>query len=158
MRIKGELVNSHTQMVITSSASAQYIQQFTQVDSTLFWKFVLSTIIFFSLFRLSVIFISYAKICTQGNSRKCLFFKKCQIKVTLFCRPKHFSTLIRPGFLIVDIFLGAGSGWINLTLPPSSHTLHISRRIQLLNNAIKVCWKWRNANIICYKMTSLVSL
>ena len=43
--------------------------------------------------------------------------------------------------------------------------LHISRRtyliyqynfIQLLNNLFKICWKWKNADIICYNLTSLV--
>ena len=28
----------------------------------------------------------------------------------------------------------------------------------MLNNLFKVCWKWKNAHIICYKLTSLVSL
>ena len=135
MRIKGELVNSHTQMVITSSASAQYIQQFTQVDSTLFWKFVLSTIIFFSLFRLSVIFISYAKICTQGNSRKCLFFKKCQIKVTLFCRPQHFSTLIKLGFLSIVFFRGRGQGESIWPPPPYllQHPSYFKKNLSNIN-------------------------
>ena len=31
--------------------------------------------------------------------------------------------------------------------------------MQLLNNLFKVCWKWKkNADIIGYKLTSLVSL
>ena len=30
--------------------------------------------------------------------------------------------------------------------------------MQLLNNLFKVCWRWKNADIICYKLTSLVSL
>ena len=30
--------------------------------------------------------------------------------------------------------------------------------IQLLNNLFRVCWKWKNADIICYKLTSSVSL
>ena len=28
----------------------------------------------------------------------------------------------------------------------------------MLNNLFKVCWKWKNADIFCYKLTSLVSL
>ena len=28
----------------------------------------------------------------------------------------------------------------------------------MLNNLFKVCWEWKNADIICYKLTSLVSL
>ena len=28
----------------------------------------------------------------------------------------------------------------------------------MLNNLFKVCWMWKNADIICYKLTSLVSL
>ena len=55
-------VNSHTHIVIASLASAQYMQQFTQVDSTLFWNIALWAIIFFPLFKSSLIFISYAKI------------------------------------------------------------------------------------------------
>ena len=30
--------------------------------------------------------------------------------------------------------------------------------MQLLKNAFKVCGKWRNADVICYKLTPLVSL
>ena len=30
--------------------------------------------------------------------------------------------------------------------------------MQLLNNLFKVCWKWKNTDIIRYKLTSLVSL
>ena len=30
--------------------------------------------------------------------------------------------------------------------------------MQLLNNLFKVCSKWKNADIIVYKLTSLVSL
>ena len=30
--------------------------------------------------------------------------------------------------------------------------------MQLLNNLFEVCWKWKNADIICYKLTPLVSL
>ena len=30
--------------------------------------------------------------------------------------------------------------------------------MQLLNNLYKICWKWNNAGIICYRLTSLVSL
>ena len=30
--------------------------------------------------------------------------------------------------------------------------------MQLLKNLFEVCWKWKNADIICYKLTSLVSL
>ena len=29
---------------------------------------------------------------------------------------------------------------------------------QLLNNLFKVCWKWKNNDIVSYKLTSLVSL
>ena len=29
---------------------------------------------------------------------------------------------------------------------------------QLLNNLFKVCWKWKNNDILSYKLTSLVSL
>ena len=28
----------------------------------------------------------------------------------------------------------------------------------MLNNLFEVCWKWKNADIICYKLTPLVSL
>ena len=30
--------------------------------------------------------------------------------------------------------------------------------LQLLKNIFRVCWKWKNTDIICYKLTSLVSL
>ena len=29
--------------------------------------------------------------------------------------------------------------------------------MQLLNNLFKLCWRWKNADIICYKLMSLVS-
>ena len=46
--------------------------------------------------------------------------------------------------------------------PPPSYfkkdLCNIDNFIQLLNNLSKVCWNWKNADIICYKLTSLVSL
>ena len=30
--------------------------------------------------------------------------------------------------------------------------------LQLLKNKFRACWKWKNTDIICYKLTSLVSL
>ena len=30
--------------------------------------------------------------------------------------------------------------------------------IQMLKNLFEVCWRWKNADIICYKLKSLVSL
>ena len=64
---------------------------------------------------------------------------------------KIYLTLIRLGFFRV-VFPG-GEGQFD-PLPP----LHISRRtyilsnfIQLLNNPFKICWKWKNADIIWYR-------
>ena len=55
---------------------------------------------------------------------------------------------------------------VNLTPPPPSPQFIFEEElikyqhniIQLLKNLFKVCWKWKNADIICYKLTELVSL
>ena len=70
-----------------------------------------------------------------------------------------FLTLISLGFLKV-VFPGGRRG-VNLTLPFIFEEELIQLQlnfIQLLNNLFKLCWKWKNVDIICYKLTSLVSL
>ena len=40
--------------------------------------------------------------------------------------------------------------------PPPPH--HHHHHLQLSKNIFRVCWKWKNTDIICYKLKSLVSL
>ena len=63
-----------------------------------------------------------------------------------------FLTLISLGFLKV-VFPGGRRG-VNLTLLFIFEEELIQLQlnfIQLLNNLFKLCWKWKNADIICYK-------
>ena len=44
--------------------------------------------------------------------------------------------------------------WIFSQIDPQPQPSHL----QLLKNILRVCWTWKNTDIICYKLTSLVSL
>ena len=71
--------------------------------------------------------------------------------------PCSWSTLplIRLGFFRIR-FSGAGSVWPPPpTLPFIFHSrrtylISISKFLQLLSNLCKVCWKWKNADIVFY--------
>ena len=65
-------------------------------------------------------------------------------------------TLIRLGFLKL-VFPG-GVNLMSLFIFQEELIWFRYNYIQLLNNLFKVCWRWKNADIIFYKVTSLVYL
>ena len=65
-------------------------------------------------------------------------------------------TLIRLGFLKL-VFPG-GVSLTSLFILQEELIWFQYNYMQLLNNLFKVCWRWKNADIIYHKMTSLVSL
>ena len=116
----------------------------------------------FSIFQKR--YVSFQKNFSYGYLRQICFcnedlFSKKTLRVLAANRNYKLNlTLIRPGFLRV-VFPG---GRVNLTPHPFVFKEELIKCqynfIQLLNNLYKVCWKWKNADIICYKLTSIVFL
>ena len=48
--------------------------------------------------------------------------------------------------------------WIFSQIDPQPQQPPHHHHLQLSKNIFRVCWKWKNTDIICYKLTSLVSL
>ena len=73
---------------------------------------------------------------------------------------KQLLTLIRQGFLRV-VFSGGRGGyiWTLLSFLFQEKLIQYQYNFtQLSDNLLKVCWKLKNADIICYKLKSLLSL
>ena len=71
---------------------------------------------------------------------------------------KNTITVIRLGFLRV-VFSWEGGGQFEPPFIFQEEFIQYQYNFtQLLNNLFKLCWKRKNADIICCKLTSLVSL